>query len=900
MSSATTSPVLRFLRDLRDDAACEGSDARLLARFVSSRDEPAFGALVRRHGPMVYSVCRRVLGHAHDAEDAFQATFLVLARRAGSIRKPASLASWLYGVAFRVARKARSHGSRRQLQGIPCADSASAATAPQGSSLPEAAWRELWEILDEELNRLPEKLRAPLVLCYLEGRTNEAAAGYLGCTKGTISSRLSRGRQLLRRRLTRRGLTPFGGLLVGLFGANAAPAAVPAALVQETVQAALHFSAGAAPAIATTAATLAQGMLRTSLSGKCIVLTFTLVLSLATIGGVVLSTAMTTEPDAAKRRPIAVNSGATDAVVSRPELRAAESAVHRRQSTPAPIPPAGPSPDEQENKEPTTAFQASEPFTDYDGETPPSADTKTKERGETLHYSGKVTDKETGKPVAGATVTVRRSLYGDPEVKDEDQLVEETKHTTDVTGTYRFTIPPEQSSKRYLYIELDVEHPEYAPRKRFGYALSMIRKNENLGGRPFFEHVQLWPGKAITGVILTADGKPAPGVRVHSYSNTSKNKPNEFEYGSFADARTDAAGRFRLTLITPGPAAFWILPDQFAPSPHGLLNNRRGDLGTFTLQPGISIRGKVLDARGRPLAGVIINARSRDPNEATEALAGVPVADSMNRSALSDEKGEFQMRPLPPGTYDVQPARYGYESSDKPLRRPIPGVFIPQKLVLKADTGPLEVRAVPHVLIEAQYLDGKGKQSRGHEFHIFGQMDKQSWFGEGKPDKNGKIVAQAPHGLENVQISLMTNEHGVLRWRLKKDDPLSNAHQIKLGTLNDDVKGIELFHYKSPILVINGVDKDKRQVEGFKARVLYETGKSPKAKNSSFINGVQGDVYLRKQKDGRWRSSQLLPDEDVTVTVSAEGYQPRSTKLRLPEAEIRELELVLEKAVEKK
>jgi RNA polymerase sigma factor (sigma-70 family) len=891
MSSANTSPVLRFLRDLRDEGPGEGSDARLLARFVAGRDEPAFGALVRRHGPMVYSVCRRVLGHAHDAEDAFQATFLVLARQAGSIRKPASLASWLYGVAFRVARKARSVGSRRQLRESLATSVTAAAPVPEGSSLPEAAWRELWDILDEELHRLPEKYRTPLVLCYLEGRTNEAAAKHLGCTKGTISSRLARARHIMRRRLSRRGLMPFGGLLIGLFGANTAPAAVPAMLMHGTVQAAIPFAAKQlAPGISTAAATLAQGMLRTMFFTKCTVtLTLVLVLSLVAIGGAVLPGALTTESDVPlEGAAVQVAMNATAAMPSRSESSRTGSAAYRQE---IPLPPRnGIPPDDQQSDEGTTAFLFADPLAERDTEAPPSADTKKPDKGETLHYSGKVTDMETGKPIAGAVVTVRRSLYGDPEVKEEDRLVEETKHTTDATGTYRFIIPPEQSSKRYLYIELDAEHPEYAPRKRFGYALGMIRKNEKMGGRPFFEHVQLWPGKAITGVILTADGKPAAGVRVLSYSNTEKRKPNEFEYGSFADACTDASGRFRLTLITPGPAAFWILPDEYAPSTHGLLNNRRGDLGTFTLQTGIRIRGKVLDVRGKPLAGVIINARSRDRNE---ALAGLAVADSRNRSAVSDEKGEFQMRPLPPGTYDVQPGRYAEDSSGKPLRRPVPGVFIPQRLMLKADTGPLEIRAVPHVLIEAQYLDGKGKQSRGHECHIFGRMDKQFWFGEGKPDKNGKIVAQVPHGLEDVRIHLATNEHGVLRWRLKKGDPLNNAHEIKLGTVNDDVKGIELFHYKAPVLVIDGVDKDKRQVKGFKAQVVYGSGKSPKEKNSFFVNGVQGDVYLEKQEDGRWRSSQLLPDEDITVTVRAEGYQPRSTKLRLPEAEIRELELVL-------
>ena len=110
-------------------------------------------------------------------------------------------------------------------------------------------------------------------------------------------------------------------------------------------------------------------------------------------------------------------------------------------------------------------------------------------KGETLDYSGNVTDKDTGKPIAGATVVVRRSLFGDPEEDETNPVIQETKHTTDADGKYTFTIPPEQSAKRYLYIELDVEHPDYAPQKGFGYALSMIRKNEKLGGRPFFESV---------------------------------------------------------------------------------------------------------------------------------------------------------------------------------------------------------------------------------------------------------------------------------------------------------------------------------------------------------------------------------------------------------------------------
>src|SRR5205807_203401 len=205
MSNAGGSPLLRVLSGFWGGVPDPvDSDAQLLARFAAG-SEPAFAALVRRHGPMVFGVCRRVLGHLQDAEDAFQAAFMVLARQAGSIRKSASLASWLYGVAFRVACKARR--SRRH---HPIGET-HARFAPADSVVPDAAWRELCAILDEELSRLPPSYREVLVLCYLEGKTNEEAAKQLGCTKGTISSRIWRGRALLRERLIRRGLTLSAG-----------------------------------------------------------------------------------------------------------------------------------------------------------------------------------------------------------------------------------------------------------------------------------------------------------------------------------------------------------------------------------------------------------------------------------------------------------------------------------------------------------------------------------------------------------------------------------------------------------------------------------------------------------------------------------------------------------------
>ena len=248
------SPVVRFIRRFHSAQAsgAEG-DALNLDRFVASGDPDAFAALAFRHGPMVFGVCHRVLRNQHDAEDAFQATLLVLARKAGYVSKRASLASWLYGVAFRTACNASAGIVRRRVHEsqAPCSGQ------PAG---PDAAWSELRFILDEELNRLPERYRAPLVLCYLEGKTNEEAAAQLGWTKGTVSGRLARARDRLRRRLTRRGLTLSAGMLVGLFGVGTAPAAVPGTLLNATCQAAASCAAGKA-ALAGPAAALAEGVI---------------------------------------------------------------------------------------------------------------------------------------------------------------------------------------------------------------------------------------------------------------------------------------------------------------------------------------------------------------------------------------------------------------------------------------------------------------------------------------------------------------------------------------------------------------------------------------------------------------------------------------------------------------
>src|SRR5262245_24028447 len=243
MASGQLSTVVRHLHWLAADAPTgDPTDAQLLERFAAQREDAAFTALVRRHGPMVLAVCRRVLGNHADAEDAFQATFLVLVRRAGSIRRREVLSGWLHAVALRVAMRARSrtYTRRRHERRVP--------DMPRKDFLAAVAWRDLQPVLDEEVQGLPETCRDAFVLCYLEGKTYEETARQLGCRPGAISRRLARARELLRVRLTRRGLALPAGVLTAALSQQTAPAAVPAALLISTVKTTLRSTAGAPPA----------------------------------------------------------------------------------------------------------------------------------------------------------------------------------------------------------------------------------------------------------------------------------------------------------------------------------------------------------------------------------------------------------------------------------------------------------------------------------------------------------------------------------------------------------------------------------------------------------------------------------------------------------------------------
>jgi RNA polymerase sigma factor (sigma-70 family) len=234
------------------------SDSELVRRFAANNDGDAFAALVRRYGPLVLGLCRRVLHHAQDTEDAFQATFLVLARKAGTIHKQASLWSWLYKVAYRIALRARATQARRRAQEHQAVQHLKLLPTTT------AADPGLGELLDEEVQRLPEKYRAPVLLCYLQGATNEEAAIRLRCPTGTVKIRLLRARQLLRKRLERRAVALSLSALAAALVQEAA-AAVPPALLARTVHGVTLVGGGYSPmgaGLTAQVARLAEGSLK--------------------------------------------------------------------------------------------------------------------------------------------------------------------------------------------------------------------------------------------------------------------------------------------------------------------------------------------------------------------------------------------------------------------------------------------------------------------------------------------------------------------------------------------------------------------------------------------------------------------------------------------------------------
>ncbi len=276
---ATLIQHVRRVALARDYAAM--TDGQLLESFASRRDEAAFAALLCRHASMVWGVCRRALRNQQDAEDAFQASFLVLVRKAASVAPREKVASWLYGVAYRTALKARALAARRRARERQVTD------VPEPAAAERDLGRDLHPLLDQELSRLPDKHRAALVLCDLEGKTRREAAQQLGVPEGTVAGWLARARAKLAARLARRGVALSGAALAALLSRNPAAACVPTAVASSTIKPATAFAAGQTAAtrlVSAEVAALTEGVLKAMFLNKLKAVTAGVLVGLVCLG----------------------------------------------------------------------------------------------------------------------------------------------------------------------------------------------------------------------------------------------------------------------------------------------------------------------------------------------------------------------------------------------------------------------------------------------------------------------------------------------------------------------------------------------------------------------------------------------------------------------------------------
>jgi hypothetical protein len=348
-----------------------------------------------------------------------------------------------------------------------------------------------------------------------------------------------------------------------------------------------------------------------------------------------------------------------------------------------------------------------------------------------------------------------------------------------------------------------------------------------------------------------------------------------------------------------GEAVIGVIPRNFG-IVEKYVGRQRGDRGPIQLSSGIRCQGRTLDVDGQPVPGLAVNIESVAHRD-SERLR---MASFVRRGTVSDAQGRFVFEPLPAGEYRVGVDDHVNDLLAKDRKTyAVPAVFRAERVTLNdaGDTSEVEVRAVPHVVIRAQYFDSAGNTTKGHAFFVSGKLDDKrwfatshdkGWFGAGHPDENGAARLMVPRGLSDARLQLMTNEHGVLRFRMRPEVPLQNAFEsVHLGTLNQDVNDFEIIRYKAPILLVSATDPSRRPIADVRVSARYgRPGVEP------VVYGNSSNVNFERQDDGKYRSMQLRPDEDMTLTVSDDGYESSSQQLNLKEGVVKELSVILRKA----
>jgi len=806
MARLATGSVAQQLGMLFEGGSVAGlSDRQLLERFNSRRDavgEAAFAALVARHGPMVMGVCRQLLDDRHVAEDAFQATFLVLAQRARSIRDADLLVNWLYGVALRTARCARLRLARRRKREQIGSMIRPGADVRVESSVPPAeeavVAREQAEALHGEIERLPDAFRLPVVLCYLEGLTVHEAARRLRWSHGTVRSRMARAREKLRRRLTRRGIILPAAALAAVLDSRPASASVSSPLCDVMARAALRFAARPAAGLALSASTtaLAQEVLRSMLIHKLKLIALTVLF----LGAVATSAGFLTRSLVIKDEPVKIPAGQQ----SRP-------AAGSDRPDQGPVPRAG-----------------------------------------RMFITGVVLD-PAGKPAAGALV----DIIGQPRVpwvatrEYVDRRVLVGGGETDTGGHFRIDAL-RTSAERFFEVNALAAAP--------GFGRGWVRLNAD-AKQPAVE-IRLRPEQVIRGKLFDVHGQPAAGVELDVWSVGHPNETGGYDGVSMGNppppeglrvwpgpVTTDDQGRFAVTGIGRDvTVGFHIRDRRFASGGFQVRTDDRDGPKTVTeaLRPATIVEGYVLAAdTGEPILQALV--------EVGLSMAGGGLrcrANNQGRFTASVQLGKnYRVQAFPPEGQPYLIAQVEFEWTKGAVRKEIDvkvprGVVIHGK-VIEEGTG----RALPEASVQYIPMGDRGnlamasgsdttvaskkdgsyqitvRPGKGHLF-VFGPSSDyvlQAIGGrtiyDGQPGgvrhyAHGIIAYEVKAGDPPLEISAVLRPGKTIKGRVVGPDDQTVEHAMIISTLHIEHfhliwRGDLTLHARDGLFELHGIDPEK-------------------------------------------------------------------------------------------
>jgi peroxiredoxin len=549
----------------------------------------------------------------------------------------------------------------------------------------------------------------------------------------------------------------------------------------------------------------------------------------------------------------------------------------------------------------------------FGGQSPDAgrADQAVVKRAEATSFPGRVVDLDGDRPIEAAEVIVERSVlvpYGEA----EPAWAGETTLRTDAQGRFTITFPPEQVAEPRLQIALSVSHPDFVPRKADRSPLVALLRGREFGDRPFFETIRLEKGQVFSGAVVTPEGKPVADVRFTFENWARRTDDRSSQFSNDKAGRTDDQGRFRLRMPKTQTLTITLMPDAFAPFYRFWGTDRPGEnpnvwapteLGELVLESGQVITGRLLDLRGRPIAGQRVVARGQRFQH--------------ERAATTQADGSFRFAPLRPGNYSIfaesQDQAGGINLSARAMPHGVPPIK-PAHLFFKKDQDPAAVglRELPSVSVEVRYVDSNGRPSRGGFATLGGTIpgepgdlnrhlpdaatkgsltdeadtenlnEQHIWGRQLLADAEGRIHFRVPKGLENADLyTIPPDETIAYKTRVTVNGPLKFWGGARLGKIDAD-RTITVVSYRSPTVLVT-VQMDQGEMPD-----VVEVGARFNVRGGDF-----GERFIR-QSDGRYRSHSLMPDHEYEIAAWARGYAPnRVHRLTPKEGSFTELALIL-------